>query len=160
LQSTLGKGSVFRIGVPLAGAGDVAPEEDEDDVAPGDLAHGLILVIDDETAIQEAMTSLLESWGHTVITAGSGKEILAKVADCTQRPDLIISDYRLRDENGIAVIEELQSEFNHPIPAMLLTGDTAPDRLVEARASGFVLLHKPLSEARLRAAMAAMAAKT
>lgn len=156
LQSAPGKGSVFRIGVPLASAGDVALDEEEE-AAPGDLAHGLILVIDDETAIQEAMKSLLESWGHTVITAGSGDEILAKAADCTQRPDLIISDYRLRDDNGIAVIEQLQSEFNHAIPAMLLTGDTAPDRLAEARASGFILLHKPLSEARLRAAMAAMA---
>jgi signal transduction histidine kinase/CheY-like chemotaxis protein len=157
LGSAPGKGSVFRIGAPLAKPEDVALDE-EDETALGDLAHGLILVVDDETAIQEAMKSLLESWGHTVITAGSGEEMLAKVVDCTQRPDLIISDYRLRDDNGIAVIEQLQSEFNHAIPAMLLTGDTAPDRLAEARESGFVLLHKPLSEARLRAAMAAMAA--
>ena len=36
---------------------------------------------------------------------------------------------------------------------MLVTGDTAPERLVEARRSGLLLLHKPVPNARLRAAI-------
>jgi hypothetical protein len=36
---------------------------------------------------------------------------------------------------------------------MLITGDTAPDRLAEAQASGLLLLHKPVSNAKLRAAI-------
>ena len=39
------------------------------------------------------------------------------------------------------------------IPAMLITGDTAPDRLAEAQASRLLLLHKPVSNGRLRAAI-------
>jgi len=53
--------------------------------------------------------------------------MLERIATSPVRPDLIICDYRLRDgENGIAVIERLQSEYNEDIPAVLITGDTAP----------------------------------
>jgi DNA-binding response OmpR family regulator len=40
------------------------------------------------------------------------------------------------------------------VPAMLITGDTAPDRIEAAQASGFLLLHKPVPSGRLRAAIA------
>ncbi len=39
------------------------------------------------------------------------------------------------------------------MPGMLITGDTAPDRLKEAQDSGLLLLHKPVSDSRLRAAI-------
>jgi CheY-like chemotaxis protein len=153
LESWPGTGSVFKVEIPLATAEDLPAPEAAAPVAAG---PGLILVIDDEIAIQHAMSDLLQSWGHEVIAAGSGEEIIARIADCPRRPDLIICDYRLRGENGIAVIERLQSEFNDDIPAMLVTGDTGPDRLTEASESGLMLLHKPLPEARLRAAIGAM----
>lgn len=70
------------------------------------------------------------------------------------RRNLIISDYRLRnDEEGITTIERLRSEFNSDIPAILITGDTAPDRIRQATASDCFLLHKPVSNSRLRAAI-------
>jgi two-component system, sensor histidine kinase len=113
--------------------------------------QGTVLVIDDESAICEAMRSLLESWGYGVITAGSGSEILQRIATVTSAPGLIVSDYRLQNgEDGISLIRRLQSEFNEEIPALLITGDTAPDRLAEARASGLLLLHKPVTADRLK----------
>ena len=88
------------------------------------------------------------------VGAGSGDEAMRLLANCPARPDLVICDYRLREgENGTTVIERLRSEFNETIPAMLITGDTAPDRLAEAKASGLLLLHKPLSNSKLRAAI-------
>ena len=69
-------------------------------------------------------------------------------------PDLIICDYRLRGgENGIDVIRRLQSEYNDEIPAVLVTGDTAADRLRETQESGLILLHKPVANIKLRAAV-------
>jgi len=121
-------------------------------------AWGDGIMIDDEVAICEAMRSLLESWGHAVIIANSGAEMLERIVDCASRPRLIICDYRLQEENGIAVIKRLQSEFNDEIPAMLITGDTAPDRLLEARSSGFLLLHKPVSADKLQLAIEAVTA--
>jgi two-component system, sensor histidine kinase len=52
------------------------------------------------------------------------------------------------------VIERLRAEYNESIPGMLITGDTAPDRIKEAQASGYLLLHKPVPNSRLRAAIA------
>jgi signal transduction histidine kinase/CheY-like chemotaxis protein len=153
LASAPGRGSVFKLSVPLA---DVSHAEDVagSDAAPLAPPPGLILVIDDELAIQDAMRSLLSGWGHEVIAAGSCEEMLMRVADRQARPDLIICDYRLRGaENGIEVIERLQSEYNHDIPAMLVTGDTGPQRLQEAQRSGYLLLHKPVPRGKLRAAI-------
>jgi two-component system, sensor histidine kinase len=100
------------------------------------------------------MSSLLTGWGHDVVTGGSGDEVMQRLSSRPDRPDLVICDYRLREgENGITVIQRMRSEYNQDIPAMLITGDTAPDRLAEARASGLILLHKPVPNSKLRAAI-------
>ena len=114
----------------------------------------MIVVVDDEASIRAAMTDVLVRWGHTVVTAGSGQEAIERLATCSRPPDLIISDFRLRDtETGLDVIEALRIEFNEKIPAILITGDTAAERLAEAHATGLLLLHKPVSNGRLRAAI-------
>lgn len=154
LRSEPGRGSVFEFGIPRAAEVRAPVFPAPEAAAPPVAAAGLVLVLDDEQAIREAMRSLLTSWGFTVIAAGSGAEMLAQIATCPDRPVLIICDYRLRgDENGIDVIQLLQSEYNEDIPAMLITGDSAPDRLAEAQESGFLLLHKPVANSRLRAAI-------
>lgn len=152
-QSRQGRGSCFQVTLPLAGA-DAGDEPSAEKAAFGNLATGLVVVIDDEAAIREAMATLLGGWGYEVVSAGSGDDAIGRLATCPARPDLIISDYRLRDgETGAEVIERLRLEYNETIPAMLITGDTAPDRLVEAQTSGLLLLHKPVSNGRLRAAI-------
>ncbi len=159
LKSVVGRGSVFSLSLPIATAVDTVSPPLQ--AASGGLYRGFILVIDDEAAIQEAMRSLLTSWGHEVMSAGSGAEMLDRISDCPRQPDLIICDYRLRGgENGIAAIRQLQFEYNDEIPALLITGDTASDRLNEARDSGFLLLHKPVQNSRLRAAISNLMTRT
>jgi CheY-like chemotaxis protein len=154
LRSWPGFGSCFSVAVPLAARG-LEAVADGGDASAGIAARGLIVVIDDEAAILNAMAALMTGWGYNVVAAGSGAEVLAQMAEVAARPDLIICDYRLRGgETGIAAIEALRSEYNATIPAMLITGDTAPDRLAEARASGLLLLHKPVPNGKLRAAVA------
>lgn len=156
LISIPGKGSAFSVQVPIA-----EPQlsgsffRTEVDAGSLQLGSGLVLVVDDELSIQTAMESLLKSWGYDVIAAASCDEMLSRIAHRHDVPRLIICDYRLRaHEKGIEVIERLRSEYNEDIPGMLITGDTAPDRLKEAQESGFVLLHKPVQNAKLRAAVA------
>jgi CheY-like chemotaxis protein len=147
--SVPGRGSMFGIDVPLAEPRAILPP-----MAPGVARTGTILVVDDEMAIQEGMRSLLTAWGHAVLCAGSGEEGLARLAACGARPDLIICDYRLRgEETGATVIRRLRAEHGDDIPGVLITGDTAPNRLEEAAASGLLLLHKPVANSRLRAAV-------
>jgi CheY-like chemotaxis protein len=156
VRSEFGQGSVFQVGAPYADPAAARTAQTGEFPSPF-LAHGvgLILVIDDEVSIQIAMKSLLESWGYEAITAGSCEEMLERIATHGAAPRLIISDYRLRDNaSGIDAIERLRNEYNDEIPGMLITGDTAADRLREAQESGFLLLHKPVPNHRLRASIA------
>ena len=151
LRSAPRAGSVFQVSVPLAER-QFLPAPGSQDAPIFATARGLILVIDDDSVIQSAMGSLLTSWGHEVIAAGSHAEMQDRIATVSRRPDLIICDYRLRDgDNGIVAIKRLQSRYNEHIPAVLITGDTAADRLREAQESGLILLHKPVAEIKLRA---------
>ena len=153
LRSRVGRGSCFDIMIPSARDAVGLPQA-EPQADTGALARRFIVVIDDELAIRQAMSSLLTAWGHNLIAAGSGEEAIERLSVCPVRPDLIICDYRLRNgENGIDAIRRLRSDYNEAIPAMLITGDTAPDRLAEAQASGLLLVHKPISNVRLRAAI-------
>jgi signal transduction histidine kinase/CheY-like chemotaxis protein len=153
LHSEPGRGSCFAVAVPLA-----AERAEVAGVAPGPAmeapARGLVVVVDDELAIRDATAALLTGWGHDVIAAPSGDEAVLQLSTCTLKPALILCDYRLRDgESGLAVIERLRSEYNEALPAILITGDTAADRLAEAQSSDVLLLHKPVSNGKLRAAI-------
>jgi len=102
--------------------------------------------------VLDSTGGLLRSWGCHVLTVGSARVALAGLAEGNQSPDLIICDYQLSDgQTGIEAIEELRKSLNLPIPAFLISGDMAPERIREARMSGYHLLHKPVRPRALRA---------
>ena len=151
LQSNPGRGSRFSVSVPLAAElRSTVPLP----VAPhaADLARGKrVMVIDDDVLVLDGMRGILQSWGCCVQIAASGAAALAIVVDGGGQPDLIISDLRLADgENGIEVIERLRKALGTPVPAFVISGDTAPERLREASAGGYHLLQKPVSPMTLR----------
>jgi signal transduction histidine kinase/CheY-like chemotaxis protein len=153
LRSAPGKGSCLAVEAPLVAA---QPEPAEQVLAPeptADPVKGkLIVVIDDDALVLDSMRGMLRSWGCFVVAVDSGRAALASLNGDDRRPDLIISDYRLADGiTGIATVEEMRRAFRAPIPAFLITGDTAPERLHEAGASGLHLLHKPVTPMALRA---------
>jgi len=153
LRSAPGKGSCFAVELPLVAA---QPEPAEQVLAPeptADPVKGkLIVVIDDDALVLDSMRGMLRSWGCFVVAGDSGRAALASLNGDDRRPDLIISDYRLAEGiTGIATVEEMRRAFRAPIPAFLITGDTAPERLHEAGASGLHLLHKPVTPMALRA---------
>jgi signal transduction histidine kinase/FixJ family two-component response regulator len=152
MDSRLGRGSRFSVTVPLVAAGSEA-ELPSVLAAVADPARGkLVVVIDDDVLALDGMGGILRSGGCDVVTADSGEAALAALAARQRAPDLVISDYRLAGaETGIAAIERLRAALGAAIPAFLVSGDTAPERLREARAGGCHLLHKPVAPMRLRA---------
>jgi CheY-like chemotaxis protein len=110
----------------------------------------LVVVVDDDPLVLEAMQGLLRGWGYRVVTASSDHTALAQLAESRQSADLIVCDYHLSEgRTGIEAIERLRA--SKPIPAFLISGDAAPDRLHEARARGYHVLHKPVDPKKLRA---------
>lgn len=155
LASTVGRGSRFAIEVPMVDE-CVAPTAPVDSPYPGAFpAEGkLILVIADTPMVKEGTGGLLGNWGYSVLTAGSDEAALIRLAECQQRPDLIISDYHLaRGKTGIRAIEEISAALGSSIPAILISGDTAVEPLRDAKDRGYTLLHKPVDPMRLRAVM-------
>jgi CheY-like chemotaxis protein len=89
---------------------------------------------------------VLRGWGYEVIAATSAEEAMALLAARGAPPGLILADYRLREgRTGTQAIREVEEHYRRPIPSLILTGETAPDRLREARDSGIDVLHKPVS---------------
>ncbi|WP_231949216.1 ATP-binding response regulator [Herminiimonas arsenitoxidans] len=155
LRSRPGRGSVFTLTLPLfdekgvhASTTITPPISLHDDAPQGKT----IFVIEDDEDNLQGVRLLLEAWGYQVVAGASGDEIVQAAANCTDTPALILSDFRLRDhETGIAVIDRLHDEYaDDTIPAILMTGDTDPQRLAEASARAWPLLHKPVDAAHLR----------
>ncbi|WP_213290156.1 MASE1 domain-containing protein [Bradyrhizobium sp. sGM-13] len=155
LASTVGRGSRFAILVPMANE-CVTSTEPVDAPRPAAFAveGKVIFVIADAPIVLEETGGLLGKWGYSVLTAESDEAALVRLAERQQRPDLIISDYHLASgKTGIRAIEQINAAFGSSIPAILISGDTAPEPLRDAKDRGYILLHKPVDPMRLRAVM-------
>jgi len=148
IRSTLGRGSAFCVVLPLV-AQPVHQGWRKAEPANED-KRGIILVIDDEALVRMGLQAILEGWGYRVLTAGSVDEAVSQV-ESGEWPHAILADYRLRGgETGLDAIRAVHDRLDKPVPATVITGDTAPERLVEVRAGGFALLHKPIAANELR----------
>ncbi|EYS97411.1 transcriptional regulator [Cupriavidus sp. SK-4] len=152
LGSRPGRGSVFRFNMPLAWG---TPEEAPRPPAPHALDGLRVLVIDDDAAIRTAMSELLAAWQCECRTAESEEDALALLSSFT--PALILADYRLRGHRtGQEALDAIRQRLGRHVPAIIITGDTAADRLRTAHASGTALLHKPVVSQELQAAIDAL----
>jgi DNA-binding NtrC family response regulator len=128
--------------------------------APFPLGDAVVLVIDDDAPVLEAMEAALQSWGVRAVTARSLQCALARLPECGRYPDAIISDFRLGAERtGIEAIQRIQHELGVTAPAMIITGDTAPKSLRVIQASGYSYLPKPVTAERLRTELAVLLEK-
>ncbi|VAW54266.1 hypothetical protein MNBD_GAMMA06-1317, partial [hydrothermal vent metagenome] len=152
IKSVPSRGSVFSIELPFVRNQQHRKQAPEIVAHYSDDVAGLcILVIDDEALIRQAISELLDSWGCLVMLAESEQQAVEQIS-AGRIPDIIVADYRLRDgKTGTEAIERLYIECGKRIPAAVITGDTAPDRLQAIEASGFPVLYKPVAPARLRA---------
>ncbi len=151
LRSRPGHGSVFSIDVPLGDAQLIKAHTAA--ASPGFIPDdALVLLVDDESAILRGMAELFDNWHIDLVTAHSADEAVQWLDSIGRVPDVIVSDYRLPDDtDGIEVITHLRRKYGPDIPAILVTGDTAPDTILRISQAGFPLLHKPLRPAKLRA---------
>lgn len=154
LQSQVGRGCVFRLRVPVAASADLLQTQPLAVAAEGMSLPGLrVLVIDDDATVRDGMRRLLEAWGCECDAVEGEEQALA--AARVRAPDLVLSDYRLGGtRTGADVIAAVRAQAGREVPALLVTGDTAPDRLREAAATGVPLLHKPVGPTDLYRALA------
>ena len=111
-----------------------------------------IVVIDDEPAVLDTLKMLLEFLDYGVIAAPSAEAALTMLDQTGLAPHLVLADYRLADDKvGTDAIRLIQQMVGMAIPAIIITGDTSPERIKEANESGFRILHKPAQVETLKA---------
>ena len=141
LRSAPGQGTQVSLLLPEAAWPVLPPAAPAPDLATP-LAGRRLLVVDDEEQVRRGMQAVLGGLGCQVIAVADADEACAAATGL--RPDAVLADLRLRGAaDGIAAVARLRAM--HPgLPALLISGDTAPERLREASAAGLRLLHKPV----------------
>jgi CheY-like chemotaxis protein len=148
LRSKIGQGSMFAIEVPIGRASAL-----EASITPTPHRRRLrIGLVEDNAQVLDAMALSLESAGYEVVAATTGKALL--VALDQRRPDILISDYRLRaGETGFQVVQSVRAAFDNALPAIIATGDTDPTLMREMAAHGVTIHYKPLHMDKLQSAI-------
>ena len=146
VRSQPGTGSVFRVWVSRV----QAPQMDEFTVGaetlPGALDDSrVVLLLDDEEAVRTSVGELLVEWGYEVVAVATTSDAVAAAKARGGVIDVIVSDLRLRDgDDGLRAIEQIRQACGFAVPAVLVTGDTAPDQVLRVHESGHIVLYKPV----------------
>lgn len=150
VKSRPGKGSVFSVGIQLS-TQQVQADESVTLKLSDNLLGKKVLLIDDEEQVNQAMKVLLKKWGCQVVTVNSQQEAQDKIDKQGFQADVIISDYRLADnQTGVEAIQAITAGQDKIIPAVLITGETAPEQINTIKQNGYKVLHKPVKPASLR----------
>jgi signal transduction histidine kinase len=151
VTSAFGRGTRFQIKLKAAPKASLPLSVIAEELH-GQPAHRLparVLVLDDEQEIRAALSALLASFGIDVVTVpdiDTAEAEVLKAMDALQPFDTLICDYRLA--NGADGLDFAESILRRPelgLAVILLTGETAPDRLHRASATGVRVLFKPVS---------------
>jgi two-component system response regulator GlrR len=106
-----------------------------------------ILVVDDDPGLLRLLTIRLRSQKYEVEPTGSAAEALAAVTRF--RPDLVITDLRMAQMDGIALLRELQRRWPGLNVILLTAHGTIPDAVRATQSGAFAFLTKPVEKDQL-----------
>ncbi|RME46425.1 MAG: hybrid sensor histidine kinase/response regulator, partial [Deltaproteobacteria bacterium] len=154
--SRRGKGTIFQITLP------VLPEEKDRVAGPAPATspialhdHGRyrILIVDDEEDILDLFVTILKRKGFRFDVARTGRTALAKIE--REPYDLIISDIRMPEMDGLELHQRLKAQGNKLADRIIFTtGDlVSPDTLKAVERSGNLCIDKPFDLAKVEEAI-------
>jgi signal transduction histidine kinase/CheY-like chemotaxis protein len=163
-----GRGATFTVRLPV-----LSGHEASDAETPGGLAGATapasraqldgirVVLVEDNDDERHLLTVMLEIAGAKVAPAASVREAVAIVE--TIRPDVIVSDIGMPDEDGYALLRRVRAREaqigGDAIPAIALTGHAAPEDRARLLAAGFQMhLLKPAEPDEIISAVASLTA--
>ncbi|MAY70890.1 MAG: two-component system response regulator GlrR [Halomonas sp.] len=106
-----------------------------------------VLLVDDDVSLLKLLGMRLESRGYRVTTAESGREALKRLEE--GRPDLVLSDLRMDEMDGMALFQDIQRRMPG-LPVIILTAHgSIPDAVSATRQGVFSFLTKPVDREEL-----------
>ncbi len=141
--STPGKGSTFRITLPLRLAEPSASREAQaDTVGPSGIR---LLIVDDHEVNRQAFSLMLQAFCDEIVSVEDGERALALLA--VERFDLVLMDIHMPGMGGVEAMRRLRSTpgMNSRIPVIALTGSASPDdAALYAAAGADAMVTKPV----------------
>jgi PAS domain S-box-containing protein len=150
LQSELGKGTRLLIRLPALKNPGVRGGDTEILAAPTRPLN--VLVVDDEPLIRQILTEYLQADGHTVATAGDGREALRLFGEA--RFDLVLTDRSMPQMSGDQLADAIK-KVDPTRPVVLLTGFGDMMKATGQKPPGIdVIMSKPITLNGLRLSLA------
>ncbi|MCA8032388.1 response regulator transcription factor [Burkholderia arboris] len=106
----------------------------------GGTTDPVVFVVDDDSAVREAVETLLDSVGLHVVSFDSAHDFLA--AGLPDRPSCVVLDVRLKGHSGLAVQEHIVRNMRLPVILMTAHGDI-PMSVQAMKAGAVDFLPKP-----------------
>jgi two-component system CheB/CheR fusion protein len=149
VRSRLGAGSTFAVEVDLDGE-PARPLRAPAPVPAGTAVDGPILVVEDDPAIREMLSLTLAGEGYRTAAVADGGAAMELTGRGLSQPCLVITDLSLPDgRSGLEAIASLRAARPHPLPAIVLTGDTSARILRDISRHDCTHLCKPIKSQEL-----------
>lgn len=158
VASTLGSGACFSVTLPMGTESietcDDAAAVHADTIPAVEMKGRLVLLIEDDVLMREALAQTLRNWGIEVDVGASIRSALKHVRTSDLLHDVVLSDWRLPgDCTGAQAIDLVRKITRVDIPAVVITGELVEDQVSLALPSNTTLLRKPLGNADLYRAL-------
>jgi PAS domain S-box-containing protein len=111
VESTLGKGSVFKIYLPGIGERRTGPDRSPARVVGWPDRPRTILVVDNEDAVRRLTVSILEAHGYRTLEAANDRQARTIVEGRNEPIDLILTDVILPGITGLELAEQMKSRM-------------------------------------------------
>lgn len=146
LESEEGKGTEIAISLPVSTSTVTKGENIKKEEHSG---SGLILVVDDEQMVADALASILRSMGYTVLIASNGREGIELYRENQDKVKFVFLDMIMPVMGGAETFEELK-KFNPEIAVIVVSGYTGDSSAKEMLKKGVLnFLYKPYDYAEI-----------
>ncbi len=141
LYSEPGLGTSFKLYFPRD---DASPTVEPSVTRRAGSGTGTLLVVEDEPAVRDMTTAVLQRAGYTVIAVADGVEALARIESLTAPIDVLVSDVVMPDMSGLELGETVLERYPDT-GLVLLSGYTAETLdLSKLIARGAIFVSKPI----------------
>ncbi|APE43503.1 hybrid sensor histidine kinase/response regulator [Sulfitobacter alexandrii] len=148
LSSSVGRGSLFRVDLPIVEGGQAPQTQEQDHADAANLTRrgDVVFLVENDDTLANALTLMMESWGAEVIHAVNGEEAMKLLDDIDLRPDALVVDYQLGEGmSGLDLIEQIRARYGD-IPARLISANRGLDLERACRELNVTVLPKPIDK--------------
>lgn len=119
LESTISKGTVFKLYFPLMDQEVQVERKDKDQGLT--LGSGRILLVDDQPDVRDMTLNMLERIGYEALACQNGLEALNLIRESPDYFDLVLTDQNMPKMTGLELINQVSAQYPS-MPFIILSG--------------------------------------